>query len=74
MMKWAISCFKFFASLWLAVVLIVLIAVVVAAGTFVESYHGTEAAQILVYKTPWFGLLLLLLALNLFASALGRIS
>ncbi len=73
MMKWAISCFKFFASLRLAVLLILAIAVVVGIGTFIESYHGTEAAQILIYQTNWFCFLLILLVFNLLASALDRI-
>ena len=63
---------KFLASLWCAIFLIVAVAVVIAAGTIIESSYGTEAAQILVYQTPWFAIILLLLATNLSASALSR--
>lgn len=65
--------FKFFASLRCAVILILAVAIVVAAGTFIESYHGAQAAQSIVYRTPWFSFLLLFLVLNLLASALERL-
>ena len=72
-MKWAIACFKFFASLRLAVALLVILGIVFGAGTFVESHYGTDAAQVLIYRTHWLGFLLILLAFNLLASALDRI-
>jgi len=64
--------FKFFASLWCAVLLIITVAIIIAAGTFIESYHGAEAAQRLIYYTPWFSIVLVLLAINLAASAISR--
>lgn len=64
--------FKFFASLWCAVLLIIAVAIIIAAGTFIESYHGAEAAQRLIYYTPWFSIVLVLLAINLAASAISR--
>lgn len=64
--------FKFFASLRLAIVLLVSIACAMSVGTFIESYHGSEAAKLVVYRTLWFGILLILLGLNLLASALDR--
>ena len=66
-MKWAIACFKFFASLRLAVFLIILLGIAFAVGTFIESYHGADAAQALVYRTPWMSFLLVLLTFNLLA-------
>src|SRR5665648_1287445 len=36
-----------------------------AIATFVESSYGTQAAQGLIYKSFWFGLILFLLAVNL---------
>lgn len=36
-----------------------------AIATFVESSYGTPTAQALIYKTRWFELILLLLAVNL---------
>ena len=72
-MKWATAVFKFFASVRLAVTLIVLLGIAFGVGTFIESYHGTHAAQVLIYRTRWLALLLMLLALNLLASALDRL-
>src|SRR3990167_9105221 len=72
-MQWAISVFKFFASLRLAVALIVILGIFFAAGTFIESNHGAHAAQVLIYRTQWLSVLLFLLALNLLASALDRL-
>ncbi len=72
-MKWLNACFKFFASLKLAVVLIVVLGIAFATGTFIESNHGTVAAQALIYRTPWLAVLLFFLALNLLASALDRL-
>ena len=71
-MKWLIACFKFFASLRLAVFLLIVLGIAFGAGTFIESYHGADAAKALIYRTPWLSLLLILLALNLLASALDR--
>src|SRR3989338_488819 len=72
-MQWAISVFKFFASLRLAVALIVILGIAFAVGTFIESNHGAHGAQVLIYRTKWMSVLLFLLALNLLASALDRI-
>src|SRR3989338_380265 len=72
-MQWAISVFKFFASLRLAVALIVILGISFAAGTFIESNHGAHAAQVLIYQTKWLSVLFFLLALNLLASALDRL-
>ncbi len=54
-----------FASLRITVVLIVLLLIALAAGTIVESIHGTQAAARAVYGAPWFRALLAVLALNL---------
>lgn len=44
----------FFGSLKFAVVIITLFAVALGYGTFMESYHGTEYANRLIYKAFWF--------------------
>lgn len=44
----------FFGNLKFAVVIILLFAVALAYGTFMESYHGTEYANRLIYKSIWF--------------------
>ena len=64
--------FKFFASAKLAVLVLFGLMAIMAAGTFVESYHGTETARLLVYESPWFAFVLLLLGISLTAAALDR--
>lgn len=44
----------FFGNLKFAVVIILLFAVSLGYGTFMESYHGTEYANRLIYKSFWF--------------------
>lgn len=64
--------FAFFSSLQLAVFLLLSLAAVLAAGTVVESLHGTESAGHYVYRTVWFTALLGLLGLNVLCAALSR--
>ena len=64
--------FDFFASLKLAIFLLVAMVTIFAAGTILESYYGTDAAKILIYDTVWLEALLFLLAVNLAASAFSR--
>ncbi len=44
----------FFGNMKFAVFIILLFALTLAYGTFMESYHGTEYANRLVYKSWWF--------------------
>lgn len=69
----AVRIFKFFASLKLAVMVLVALMAVLAAGTFIESAEGTDAARLLIYQAPWFSVLLFLLAMNLFTVAIDRL-
>lgn len=64
--------FQFFASLKLAVILLVALAIILAIATFYESIYDTKTAQYLVYRSPLFALFLGLLGVNLSASALIR--
>lgn len=64
--------FQFLASLKLAVVLLVALAVILAVATFYESVYDTKTAQYLVYRSPLFALFLTVLGINLTASALIR--
>lgn len=66
------SFLKFFASLKLAVTLMALLILALITATTLESVYSTETAKALVYNSPWFTLLLLLLAANVLASALIR--
>ena len=64
--------FKFFSSLKLAVVSILLLATVLAYGTISESLFGTRAAHVLIYGTWWFMGVLCLLGINVICAALSR--
>lgn len=59
------------ASLKLTVVLVLLIGVVLSAGTILESLRGAEAARA-VYYAPWFYAILGLFALNLLSALVER--
>ena len=60
------------ASLKLAVILIIVLAVVLAWATFMEAAKGREYTQWYVYYSGWFIVLLGLLALNILAATLVR--
>ena len=64
--------FGWLASLKLAVVLLVGLAVVLACTTVVEKQKGTEYVHWYVYQSRWFIALLGLLAANVLAAALIR--
>lgn len=61
--------YEFLASLKLAVVLILLLAILLGLATFVEANFGTAAVAFLVYQTWFFAALLSLLAVNIFCAA-----
>jgi hypothetical protein len=66
------SIFKFLASLKLALVLLSVIIVAVAYGTWLESKFSAEAARRIVYGHFWFDIWLTFLAINLFCVAAIR--
>src|SRR3989338_9198048 len=59
-------------SLKLAISLILALALVCTVATFFEATYGTAAAHYSIYKTPWFGLLLFLIAINVLSAALKK--
>ena len=61
--------YELLASLKLAVVLILSLAVLLGLATFVEANFGTAAVAFLVYHTWFFAALLALLATNIFCAA-----
>jgi len=65
--------FEFFASLELAVSLILFLAVILAVGTVYESKYGTAVASREVYRSIWMQILLWVLMLNLAAVAISRL-
>lgn len=60
------------ASLKLAVVLMGAIGVAMATATVYEARHTRAEAQMLFYQSSWFGVLLVLLALNILAATVIR--
>ena len=56
--------YEFLASLKLAVVLILLLAILLGLATFVEANFGTAAVAFLIYQTWFFAALLSLLAVG----------
>lgn len=67
------SIFKFFSSVKLAVPLMLMLSVVVAYGTVLESQFNADYSSLLIYKTFWFGALIILLWLNIFCATVSRI-
>jgi hypothetical protein len=65
--------FDFFASLKLAVLLIISLATILAVGTFYEAAHGTADAQRVIYKSWFVSLEMLLLIINLTCAAIDRL-
>ncbi|MEM6451117.1 MAG: cytochrome c biogenesis protein ResB [Cyanobacteria bacterium P01_D01_bin.105] len=59
-------------SIKLAVPLLVVIAGILIGATFYESAVGSAVVQQTIYKSPWFGALMFLLAANLGVSTLSR--
>ena len=63
---------RFIGSIKLAVPLLSAIIGILIWATFYESQVGSTTVQQEVYKSPWFGALMFLLALNLAVSAMSR--
>ena len=63
---------RFIGSIKLAVPLLSIIISILIWATFYESQVGSTTVQQEVYKSPWFGALMFMLALNLGVSALSR--
>jgi hypothetical protein len=64
--------FHLLASLKLAVVLMVALAMVLCAATVIETRHGMAYAHWYVYKSAWFSVLLALMGVNIFSAAAVR--
>jgi hypothetical protein len=64
--------FDALASLRLAVVTMVTLAVTCLSATIYESKHGTAAVQRAVYQTGWFAAILVVLGINIFTVLISR--
>lgn len=73
MTKLGIKLFDFLASLKLAVILILSVAVIGAIGTFVEAESGADEAKRIVYGSWWMSTVLVLLVVNVLFAALSRL-
>jgi ResB-like family len=69
---WLGRAFRVCASLQLAIALLSLFTLCLVVATLVESAYSTKIAQDLVYRTWWFSLLLVLLAVNVLCAALKK--
>jgi len=69
----AIGFWRWLASLWLAVVLLVVLSIVLAVATIVEAWQGAAYAQWYFYYSRWFIALLGLLSINVLAATLIRL-
>lgn len=63
---------RFLGSIKLAVPVLSAIATILIWATFYESQVGSLTVQQQIYKSPWFGALMFLLAVNLGVSTLSR--
>ena len=64
---------KFFASAKFAVIIITIFTVTLIYGTFMESYHGADYANRLVYKSWWFILIELLMFTSIVMATIVRL-
>lgn len=72
LVRWSLRLYEFAASLSLAVILIASSAFALGLATFVEAAYGASAVHFYVYRTWWFELILVLLAVNIFCAAAIR--
>ena len=64
--------YRFFGSLRCAVSLILILTGILIYATIFESLHGMAAVHYTIYKTWWFGLLLILMGINVGTAALKK--
>jgi len=64
--------FLFVGSLTFGMILLAIMLILLAWGTFVETEYGTAVAQFVLYANVWFYLLIALLAINIFVNMFLR--
>ncbi len=64
--------FKYLSSVRLAIPLLIVVSLVIGAGTIVESRYNTELARLIFYDSSWFLVLLVLLWINIFCATISR--
>ena len=60
--------FSFLFSMFFSVLLLMMFAISIAYATFIENDYGTDTAQVLIYQSRWFEILLLVGVINLVGS------
>ncbi|WP_346864369.1 cytochrome c biogenesis protein CcsA [uncultured Draconibacterium sp.] len=60
--------FSFLQSMFFTGILLTIFALAIAYATFIENDYGTTTAQILIYKSTWFEVLLGIMCLNIIGS------
>lgn len=64
--------FVFFASVQLAIPLIIVVSLTVGIGTWIESYYNSDYAQLIIYNSAWVQILLGALWINIFCATISR--
>ncbi len=59
---------SFLFSMFFSVLLLMMFAISIAYATFIENDYGTDTAQVLIYQSRWFEILLLVGVINLIGS------
>lgn len=65
--------FRYLSSVKLAIPLMLVLGVVVGWGTVIESRYNSEYSNLVIYKSLWFNILLILLWINIFCATISRI-
>jgi hypothetical protein len=63
----------FFGSLTMGIILMVILVVLLAWGTLIESAYGRRVATFAIYGSNWFAAILLIFSLNIFCAMLNRL-
>jgi len=71
-LNFLIYLYQFFCSLKLAIFTLSSLIVLLAIGTFYESFYGRQAAGEVIYRSYWMNALLFLLAINIIAVMIDR--
>ncbi|MDR1483770.1 MAG: hypothetical protein LBT09_02995 [Planctomycetaceae bacterium] len=67
------SLLRIFGSLTIGIILMVILIILLAWGTFIESAYGRRVAAFALYGSGWFAVMLLFFGLNIFCSVLNRL-
>ena len=70
--RWWRATWRFFSSVRLAVILLMVLIAGIAIGTICESRFDAKVARAYVYDAPWFSVWMILLGVNLAAAAFSR--